>query len=121
VSIPTFRDDLDRLNGDIVTTFGALTNQGAEWTYTTSAGISFSIDGLFYEAWEQVDIGQGKNAFGSISSTNPLFILRVLDWPAGVKMNKGDMLTSPAGEQFRVENQNLDGAGMIQLSLTKMD
>lgn len=116
--------DFDHLvNKVCMDTFGSVAQTGKKWTYTLKSGAKFDIDLQFYEAWAQTDQGQGKKTYGAVSTTAPLAMIRVSDWaaaaPAGAEMNKNDMLTDPSGVVWRVENQNPDGAGMIQLALTK--
>ena len=116
MSIPTFFDAMNDLNAVCMATFGEATNSGSKWTYTPQTGTAFSIDVIFFEAWEQTDQGQGKKTFGAVSSTAPMAFIRVSDWPTDLEMLKGDTLTSPTGVVYAVENQNPDGAGMIRIA-----
>lgn len=82
--------------------------------YTPAAGIPFQIDGVFDEAYREVDPVIGS----PVSSTAPMLGVRLAAFPPGVVPAQGDLLTIRAGN-YVLREVRVDSHGWARLLLNE--
>jgi hypothetical protein len=114
--------DFDRLvNATCVRVFGEQTSSGAKVCYRVPGGPSFDLDGIFDEAWSQINFQGSHGSLAPISTTKPRFGVRLADFPAGVSPAKKHTFTRANGEQYEVVDVQPDGFGYTYLTLKRMN
>lgn len=84
-------------------------------TYTPAdGGIPFPIDGVFDEAYREVDPITGS----PVSSTAPMLGVRLAAFPPGVAQAQGDLLTIRGGN-YVVREVRVDSHGWARLLLNE--
>jgi hypothetical protein len=107
----------DLVNAVVVSTFGVKTQTGATATYTPKGGTAFPLDGVYDEAWREVDISRAGRGMGfAVSTTRPAFGCRLSQFPSGVAPAQGDTLTLSADIATEggspISDESGDGLGL---------
>ncbi|MDR3513779.1 MAG: hypothetical protein P4L73_19250 [Caulobacteraceae bacterium] len=120
----TWSDQADQLNADCFAVFGEAdpdadpSGPDLRPLYIPVAGAPFRLNGVFDEAFLAENINDSTSDF---STVDPVFGVRLADFPAGLAPGADDKLFVPRkNTTYVVRNDRPDGRGWVLLDLLKV-
>lgn len=102
--------------------FGDKAMTGKGWSYASPDGCQSitGLDGIFDEAWTDIQLRSGRFGMAPVSTTKPCLLVVLADFPAGIQPVQGAaMIRLCTGKSYKIADVNPDGFGGAHLPLNE--